>query len=59
MGFTKVVIEGDSMIVINKLCDQRDDLFVIGSIILDIKVKSRLFSSRLFNHAKRSSNDML
>ncbi|XVF44181.1 hypothetical protein PTKIN_Ptkin02bG0100300 [Pterospermum kingtungense] len=43
MGLTKVILEGDSLTIINKLCSQKEDLSIVRAIILDIKLRSFCF----------------
>ena len=62
LGLQKVVIEGDSLVVINALSQGPDCLSSFGNVIDDILVLADDFQLCVFNHVKRLCNvvaDML
>ncbi|KAK8497417.1 hypothetical protein V6N13_000207 [Hibiscus sabdariffa] len=56
LGFAKVVIEGDSLTVIKKVCSSTPDGSLIGPIIHDIREASKGFDSVIFGFVHRDAN---
>ncbi|KAL4379005.1 hypothetical protein GQ457_02G014010 [Hibiscus cannabinus] len=56
LGFAKVVIEGDSLTVIKKVCSSTPDGSLIGPIIHDIREASKGFESVIFGFVHRDAN---
>ena len=56
LGLQKVVIEGDSLVVINALSQGPDCLSSFGNVIDDILVLADDFQFCVFNHVKRLCN---
>ncbi|KAL4277986.1 hypothetical protein GQ457_03G024950 [Hibiscus cannabinus] len=57
LGFRRVIIEGDSLIVIKKLNEGMNDRSTIAPVIHDIRVKARDFDVISFVFVKRDANN--
>ncbi|KAL4369153.1 hypothetical protein GQ457_05G006010 [Hibiscus cannabinus] len=56
LGFTRVIIEGDSLIIIKKLNSGKVDRSVVSPIIRDIQTLSQEFDSISFCFVRREAN---
>ncbi|XVF78011.1 hypothetical protein PTKIN_Ptkin14bG0093800 [Pterospermum kingtungense] len=56
IGIARVSFEGDSLVVVNKICNPVKDLSIIGIIITDIKSRSKIFLSCVFSYANKTCN---
>ena len=56
LGFERVLVEGDSEIIVNAICGKSLLSSVLGHILEDIHVLSSTFSSISFHHIKRLGN---
>ncbi|KAK8999290.1 hypothetical protein V6N11_070466 [Hibiscus sabdariffa] len=57
LGFTRLIIEGDSHTVIRKLCNSAADISVIPPIVHDIKEAARDFESVTYCFVHREANN--
>ncbi|KAK8554031.1 hypothetical protein V6N13_072952 [Hibiscus sabdariffa] len=57
LGFTRLIIEGYSHIVIRKLCNSSADVSVISPIVHDIKEAAREFESVTYCFVRREANN--
>ena len=55
-GFTKLVLEGDALGVINKVNDNTFDLSMIGNFVSEVKLIRRHFLVCSVNHVFRKAN---
>ncbi|MBA0815699.1 hypothetical protein Gohar_000455 [Gossypium harknessii] len=56
LGFRRVQIEGDSLMIIKRLHSCTVDRSVLGPIVVDIKCSLVLFDRVTFHHEKREAN---
>ena len=56
MGFSRIIVEGDSLSLINKLKGTGMDFSPIGHLVDDSKQLRKDFSHCLFSHVKRDGN---
>ncbi|MBA0667408.1 hypothetical protein Goklo_000498 [Gossypium klotzschianum] len=56
LGFRRVQIEGDSLMIIKRLHSCTVDRSVLGPIVVDIKCSLVLFDRVTFHHVKREAN---
>ncbi|XVF29951.1 hypothetical protein REPUB_Repub16aG0015400 [Reevesia pubescens] len=56
MGFTKIILEGDSLTVIKKLQTHSQYLFPISNIIEESKIVCSRFECCHFSHVRKSAN---
>ena len=56
LGFERVLVEGDSEIIVNAICGKSLLSLAMGHILEDIHVLSSTFSSISFHHIKRLGN---
>ncbi|KAK9029178.1 hypothetical protein V6N11_026299 [Hibiscus sabdariffa] len=56
--FCNIIIEGDSLTVINKLQSGSNDMSLIGMILSDVKSLSKFFEGVTFNFVSRACNEV-
>lgn len=56
MGLTKIILEGDTLNVVNKINGANENLDKAGMIILDVKNSLTRFESWQVKHVNKSSN---
>ncbi|MBA0573128.1 hypothetical protein Golob_000420, partial [Gossypium lobatum] len=56
LGFRRVQIEGDSLMIIKRLHSCTADRSILGLIVVDIKCSLVLFDRVTFHHVKREGN---
>lgn len=56
IGYDCIILEGDALRIINAIASEEEDLSAIGNIILEIKLKARMFRSFTVKHVKRAAN---
>ena len=59
IGFTRVVFEGDSAVIINALLHSAGELASFGNILDDIRLHSSIFQFMEFVHVNRNCNSVL
>ncbi|MBA0695963.1 hypothetical protein Goari_002556 [Gossypium aridum] len=57
LGFRKVVVEEDSINVIKKLQNQKEDMSMIRDYIEDARIESRDFEECMFRYVGRNANE--
>ena len=58
IGFTRVVFEGDSAVIINALLHSAGELASFGNILDDIRLHSSIFQFVKFVHVSRNCNSV-
>ena len=56
MGFTRVVLESNSQVLVNALCNDTIFLSSNGLLIEDIRLNARFFHQLHYSHVKREGN---
>ncbi|KAK8546604.1 hypothetical protein V6N12_027380 [Hibiscus sabdariffa] len=56
--FRNIIIEGDSLTVINKLQSSSNDMSLIGTILSDVNSLSKFFKGVTFNFVTRACNEV-
>ncbi|XVF85301.1 hypothetical protein PTKIN_Ptkin17bG0106600 [Pterospermum kingtungense] len=56
MGFQDIILEGDALEVVNRLCSKEDDFFDVGNIVEEGRVLTGLFNSCCIQHISRDGN---
>lgn len=56
MGFRRILVEGDSRTVINKLKSREDDRSILGSIIQNIRMMGRNMEKITYQFVRREAN---
>ena len=53
LGVTRVILEGDSLVVIKALKEEEQILSPTGLLLKDVKMLSQSFQNLLYSHTKR------
>ena len=58
LGVTRVILEGDSLVVIKALKEEEQLLSPTGLLLKDVKMLSQSFQKLLYSHTKREGNSV-
>ena len=58
LGMTRVILEGDSLVVIKALREEEQFLSPIGLLLEDVRMLSLSFQKLLYSHTKREDNSV-
>ena len=58
LGVTRVILEGDSLVVIKALKEEEQLLSPTGLLLKDVKMLSQSFQNLLYSHTKREGNSV-
>ena len=58
LGMTRVILEGDSLVIINALREEEQILSPIGLLLEDVRMLSISFQKLLYSHTKREGNSV-
>ena len=58
LGMTRVILEGDSLVIIKALREEEQFLSPIGLLLEDVRMLSLSFKKLLYSHTKREGNSV-
>ena len=58
LGMTRVILEGDSLVIIKALREEEQFLSPIGLLLEDVRMLSLSFQKLLYSHTKREGNSV-
>ena len=58
LGVTRVILEGDSLVVIKALREEEQLLSPTGLLLEDVRMLSQSFQKLLYSHTKREGNSV-
>ena len=58
LGVTRVILEGDSLVVIKALREEKQLLSLTGLLLEDVRMLSQSFQKLLYSHTKKDGNSV-